>query len=64
MVKINKCEDLQVYDFVVVGSGNGACAFLRQYLKCSSRGRILVLEEGENFFETSDITHQRNWTKA
>ena len=64
MVKIAKCEDLQIYDFVVVGSGNGACAFLRQYLTCSSEGRILVLEEGENFFETSDITHQRNWTKS
>jgi hypothetical protein len=24
----------------------------------------LVLEEGENFFETSDITHQRNWAKS
>lgn len=64
MSKITKCEDPQSYDFIVVGSGNGACAFLRQYLTLSSEGRILVLEEGENFFETSDITHQRNWTKS
>jgi len=64
MVKITKCKDTQIYDFIVVGSGNGACAFLRQYLACSSEGRVLVLEEGENFFETSDITHQRNWTKS
>ncbi len=64
MAKITKCKDTQIYDFIVVGSGNGACAFLRQYLACSSGGRVLVLEEGENFFETSDITHQRNWTKS
>ena len=64
MTKITKCEDSQIYDFVVVGSGNGACAFLRKYLTCSSEGRILVLEEGENFFETSDITHQRNWMRS
>ena len=64
MVKITKCEAPQNYDFIVVGSGNGACAFLRQYLTCSTEGRILVLEEGENFFETSDITHQRNWTQS
>ena len=64
MAKITRCEDSQIYDLVVVGSGNGACAFLRQYLACSSEGRILVLEEGENFFETSDITHQRNWAKS
>ena len=64
MAKITKCEDTQYYDFIVVGSGNGACAFLRQYLACSSEGRILILEEGENFFETSDITHQRNWTQS
>ncbi|MEX1323373.1 MAG: GMC family oxidoreductase N-terminal domain-containing protein [Synechococcaceae cyanobacterium] len=25
---------------------------------------MLVLEEGENFFETSDITHQRNWSRS
>ena len=64
MAKITRCEDSQIYDFVVVGSGNGACAFLRQYLACSSEGKVLVLEEGENFFETSEITHQRNWTKS
>ena len=64
MAKITKCEEPQIYDFIVVGSGNGACAFLRQYLACSSSGRILVLEEGENYFETSDITHQRNWTQS
>jgi GMC oxidoreductase len=64
MAKITKCAEPHNYDFVVVGSGNGACAFLRQYLTRSCEGKILVLEEGENFFETSDITHQRNWTKS
>ncbi|ELS05020.1 choline dehydrogenase-like flavoprotein [Xenococcus sp. PCC 7305] len=64
MAKITRCEDARKYDFIVVGSGNGACAFLRQYLACSSGGKILVLEEGDNFFETSEITHQRNWTQS
>ncbi len=64
MTKIIQCDSYQEYDLVVVGSGNGACAFLRQYLACSSAGKILVLEEGDNFFETSDITHQRNWAQS
>ncbi|PSB02365.1 GMC oxidoreductase [Merismopedia glauca] len=64
MAKIFECQDSQSYDLIVVGSGNGACAFLHQYLNCSTEGRVLVLEEGENFFETSDITHQRNWAKS
>ena len=57
---------MTAYDWVVVGSGNGACAFLSQYL-CANQDaseRFLVLEEGDNFFETSDITHQRNWTQS
>lgn len=64
MARINQWENPQSYDFLVIGSGNGACAFLRQYLACFSEGKVLVLEEGENFFETSDITHQRNWAKS
>lgn len=64
MAKLTHCDHYQDYDVVVVGSGNGACAFLRQYLARSSTGKILVLEEGDNFFETSDITHQRNWTQS
>lgn len=64
MAKITQSENYQKYDVVVVGSGNGACAFLRQYLACSSEAKVLVLEEGDNFFDTSDITHQRNWTQS
>jgi hypothetical protein len=64
MAKITSCENPQLYDLIIVGSGNGACAFLRQYFTLSCAGKVLVLEEGDNFFETSDITHQRNWTKS
>ncbi len=54
------------YDLIVVGSGNGACAFLRHYLSeaATPDERILVLEEGATFFRTSDITHQYNWTRS
>ena len=58
------------YDLIVVGSGNGACGFLSKYLdqfkdlKQSDSPRILVLEAGKDFFDTSDITHQNNWTKS
>lgn len=64
MTQLTQCDRYQDYDVVVVGSGNGACAFLRQYLAASTNEKILVLEEGDNFFETSDITHQRNWTQS
>ena len=57
-----------VYDIIVVGSGNGACGFLSYYLNASAHKsiteRILVVEEGEDFFSTSDITHQKNWIKS
>ena len=58
------------YDLILVGSGNGACGFLSKYLdqfkdlKQSDSPRILVLESGKDFFDTSDITHQNNWTKS
>lgn len=54
------------YDVIVVGSGNGACGFLNHYLK-ASEGKdvnVLVLERGQNYFFTSDITHQNEWTKS
>ncbi|NJM67443.1 MAG: choline dehydrogenase [Acaryochloris sp. RU_4_1] len=53
-----------VYDFIVVGSGNGACGFLSRYLDSQAAGQVLVLEEGENFFYSSDIAHQLNWLKS
>jgi hypothetical protein len=57
-----------IYDTIVVGSGNGACGFLSYYLEASAERsnaeRILVVEEGQDFFNTSDITHQKNWTKS
>ncbi|MEM9149143.1 MAG: GMC family oxidoreductase N-terminal domain-containing protein, partial [Cyanobacteria bacterium P01_F01_bin.3] len=61
-------DNLDLYDIIIIGSGNGACGFLSRYLdsieSSSSPPRILVLEEGESFFQTSDITHQNNWTQA
>lgn len=56
------------YDLIVVGSGNGACGFLSYYLDNAAERspceKILVLEEGEHFFKTSDIAHQLNWLKS
>ncbi len=53
------------YDLIVIGSGNGACGFLSHYLAQSEESlRVLVLERGDSFFNTSDITHQINWTKS
>ncbi|SBO43949.1 hypothetical protein [Cyanobium sp. NIES-981] len=57
-------SSLADYQLVVVGSGNGACGFLDQVLRGNAPPRVLVLEEGDNFFETSDITHQRNWSRS
>lgn len=39
---------------------------MSQYLdkRTDPADRILVIEEGEDFFETSEITHQRNWTRS
>jgi GMC oxidoreductase len=64
MTLLTSLPTLETYDLVVVGSGNGACAFLRQYLATNRNQRVLVLEEGRNFFDTSEITHQRNWTQS
>lgn len=62
---ISKKQDLRRYDLIIIGSGNGACAFLSHYLAQSDdNARVLVLERGDNFFNTSDITHQINWTKS
>ncbi len=54
------------YDLIIVGSGNGACGFLSYYLENtkSSPEKILVVEEGQDFFNTSDIAHQVNWIKS
>ena len=57
-----------IYDTIVVGSGNGACGFLSYYLENaadrSPPEQVLVVEEGEHFFNTSDIAHQLNWLKS
>lgn len=53
-----------VFDYIVVGSGNGACGFLSRYLQSQTEGKVLVLEEGEDFFYSSDIAHQLNWLKS
>jgi hypothetical protein len=55
------------YDIIIVGSGNGACGFLSYLQTHANRTlpqRVLVLEEGESFFTTSDIAHQNNWTRS
>jgi hypothetical protein len=57
-----------IYDLIVVGSGNGACGFLSHYLQASANNcppeHVVVVEEGDDFFNTSDITHQGNWTRS
>ena len=55
-----------IYDLIVVGSGNGACGFLHQVQQSSNtqQPRVLVLEEGTDFFEASDSTHQSKWTQS
>jgi len=54
------------YDIIVIGSGNGACGFLGEVQKYSHNDnlKILCLEEGRNFFSTSDLTHQNGWSKT
>ena len=54
------------FDLIVIGSGNGACGFLNHYLQATNNEnvKVLVLERGQNFFFTSDITHQNEWTKS
>ncbi|CAM9477285.1 unnamed protein product [Chrysoparadoxa australica] len=54
------------YDTIVVGSGNGACGFLSECYKNDRTPpkRVLVLEAGPDFFSTSDVSHQDNWTKS
>lgn len=52
------------FEYIVVGSGNGACGFLSRYLDSQAKGKVLVLEEGEDFFYSSDIAHQLNWLKS
>ncbi|WP_434688133.1 GMC oxidoreductase [Pseudanabaena minima] len=54
----------KVYDVIVIGSGNGACGFLSHYIQQKTGQRIAVVEEGDDFFNTSYITHQRNWTQS
>jgi hypothetical protein len=58
------CDNTE-FDLIVVGSGNGACGFLAECQKYAPSGyKILVLEEGENFFYISDVTHRNNWSKS
>ncbi|MGD1853924.1 MAG: hypothetical protein ACFB2W_06685 [Leptolyngbyaceae cyanobacterium] len=62
---MSKITDANVYDMIIVGSGNGACGFLSKYLdKDDLSSKILVLEAGKAFFDTSDITHQNSWAKS
>lgn len=56
------------YEIIIVGSGNGACGFLSHYIQANANNcrpqKVLVIEEGVSFFETSDIAHQNNWTQS
>ena len=55
------------YDVIVVGSGNGACALLSECLANAPHDQdynILVLEQGRDYFHTSDVTHQNGWSKS
>ena len=50
---------------MVAGSGNGACGLLNQWQATApADARALVLEEGRNFFFTSDVTTQDNALRA
>jgi hypothetical protein len=54
-----------MYDLIVVGSGNGACGFLSECLEnVPDDYRILVLEEGQDFYKTSAVTHENGWSKT
>jgi hypothetical protein len=54
-----------LFDMIVIGSGNGACRLLSECLKYAPPDyKVLVLEQGQNFFYTSDLTHQNNWSKS
>lgn len=57
---------LDQYELIVVGSGNGACAFISKYLTATQgqAQKVLVIEEGQSFLQTSSITHQANWTRS
>jgi choline dehydrogenase-like flavoprotein len=48
---------------ILVGSGNGACGFLSKCLKHLDGNdlKILVLEQGRNFSDTSNITLHTSW---
>jgi hypothetical protein len=53
------------YVVLVVGSGNGVCGFSSHYLNHADKDQhVLVLEQGRNFFYTSEITHQNVYTKS
>ena len=60
-------KENNIYDLIVVGSGNGACALLSECLKYapdSGDYNILVLEEGNSFYAVSAITHENGWSRA
>ncbi len=49
----------------IIPSGNGGCALLSECLKHAPKDyKILVLEQGQNFFFTSDVTHENGWSKT
>jgi len=53
------------FDLIVVGSGNGACGFLSECLEnVPTDYNVLVLEQGQNFFYTSEVTHQNGWSQT
>ena len=77
LAAVKKQEDIdpetEEFDVIVVGSGNGACGFLSELqsiLAASTSShshqpmKILVLEEGQNFFYNEGGTHQRGWSKT
>lgn len=77
LATVKKQEDIdpetEEFDVIVVGSGNGACGFLSELqsiLAASATShsqqpmKILVLEEGQNFFYNEGGTHQRGWSKT
>jgi hypothetical protein len=56
------------YDFIIIGSGNGACGFLHALLarvgKQKLSLKIAVIEDGQSFYTTSDFSHQNSWAES
>jgi hypothetical protein len=65
-MRLDEPQDHGPFDVILVGSGNGACAFLSHFLHAagSAHKKVAVIEEGSPFFKTSSLTHQYVWAQS